>query len=364
MVLIKKYRPFKWSEIVGQKSIVKEMEKRSATLDFAEAQLYYGGTGLGKSVIAQMVACLLLDPNPIQNEDGSLDPNPETLICQNVRKDIYNSNIIFKDASAMSKDDVVNLEYTLNSQPFFGKNQVIIIDEAQELSKAGKGATLKMLEKNRKNTYIILCTMDIYTFDKSVRDRCTSYKFKAVSAEEIAKKLFWILEQEKLGEKVPVEFIEEGIFTIAEGANGSVRDAIQTLDRCLSGEIFQEEDIISELGIFGIETSKKLVRGLLNKDKGTLKKIYETDLKSFFYYSEKILTETLTYKICGYTDSGWKKKFAKEILMHPNFDSLINTYRKIRENMNYFSGLIYMYHITEYYNKEKSINRVPIRTPV
>ena len=151
-MLTQSLRPFKWDDIVGQKGIVKEMKKRSKTMEFPEVMLFEGASGTGKSTMAFLIAALLSDKNPIVNKDGTKDPNPESPSSKAILEMRFNRDVIYKDASNMSKDDVLALQREVANAPMFDSVKVVIIDESQELSKAGRGATLALLEKKRKNT--------------------------------------------------------------------------------------------------------------------------------------------------------------------------------------------------------------------
>jgi DNA polymerase III gamma/tau subunit len=245
-------RPFSWDDICGQKTITQEMKKRSLNRDFPSVLIFGGDSGTGKTTTALIIAALLNDENPLQGE-GCLNPNPESPESKAILSETFNMSCSMYDASRMAKEDVLRLEETVSSSSMFGGKRVLIIDECQELSKASKGVTLKLLEKKRQDAYIILCTMTPDALDKSVRSRGLYYQFKSPSSFDIAEYLFKLTEQ--FGKDVPDSFISEGLIAIAENSEGSVRMAVQNLEWCLARELYTAEEI---QGAFGFLSNTKL----------------------------------------------------------------------------------------------------------
>ena len=223
-MLTQSLRPFSWNEVVGQKGIVKELKKRSKDMSFPEVMLFEGASGTGKSTMAFIVAALLSDRNPIVHEDGTKDPNPESPSSKAIIDMRFNRDVIYKDASNMSKEDILALSRDISNAPMYDKVKVVIIDEAQNLGYASKGASLTLLEKKRKNTYLILCTMDVDKLDKAIKSRATTYSFKSPSSTEIAELLMTYTDENHLNlplDDSMMEFYQKGIFMLAENCEGS-----------------------------------------------------------------------------------------------------------------------------------------------
>lgn len=341
-------RPFSFDAICGQKSIVAEMKKRSLTKDFPTVMFFAGDSGVGKTTLALIVAALINDPNPIKC-DGYFNPNPESPESKAILNESFNMSCSMYDASKMSKEDVTALEDTISTESFFGGKRVVILDEAQELSRNAKGVTLKLLEKKRPNAHIILCTMNPDAFDISIKSRGIFYKFKKPSISEIAEYLYGIIDKMGLSEKVPDAFIQEGIFTIAENCEGSVRQAVQTLERCLSGEFYTNDQITEAFGMMSNSRLFDIVSLLLNGKKEAFSEIKKLDIKEFFYASYKLISDCLIYQRTGIVDAAWKSDQYKRLDDKKcEVRKLFDIYSSIDTNMgSFFKPTYCMTRLTE-----------------
>lgn len=368
-------RPFKFDDMIGQKGILKEMKKRSITCDFPPVMIFEGPSGTGKTTLACIIAALISDKNPIVNSDGSKDPNPESPACKAIRETKFNRDVIFKDGSKMGKEDIAELENSLMLAPRFDGKKVIIIDEAQALSRTAKGATLTLLEKQRKDTYIILCTMDIEAFDKAVRSRGASYKFRSPSTTEIAEYLLNYTEKLNLSTDDSMEeFYTKGLFTIAENCDGSVRNALQSFERCITGEFFTVEEIEREFNIISNDKLSDIIQKLCQKDENVIKIIKDFGPKEFYYKFMKTLSDTYVYQQSNYLDQQWKKNLADNMIKNrpKPLKEIIDSLRTVDEN-GYFKEELFFVELVHcfYYNKAPIVQRIqeqtaqtPIRTRV
>lgn len=347
-MLSKSIRPTSFDSMVGQEGIVKEMKKRSKDLSFPEVMILSGPTGVGKTTLAYIVAALLNDPNPIIARDGTKSPNLGSQQVSNIFEERFHGDVHFFDASSMNKEDVLGLERIVSSAPMFDKNKILIIDEAQELSKASKGVTLRLLEKKRKNVHIILSTMDINSFNKAVKDRGQIYNFKPIPSEEIAKYLFDVLKQLGKDQEVPEEFFDV-LFTIADNSGGSVRNALQTFERCIEGEFYTVAEVESEFGLISNEKLSNLIVDLLKKNKSVLTEIENFSYKEFFYKSWKTILDAKKYEVTGDLKPEWKKKLASVINNYKaNRDDLLERYLTVDTTGNYFREYVFIYQMMEF----------------
>jgi DNA polymerase III gamma/tau subunit len=324
-------RPFCWDDICGQKTILQEMKKRSLTRDFPSVIIFGGESGTGKTTAALIIAALLNDDNPLRGE-GCLNPNPESSESKAVLNETFNMSCSVYDASRMAKEDVLKLEETVSSASMFGGKRVLIIDECQELSKMSKGITLKLLEKKRKDSYIILCTMNPDSLDKSIRSRGLYYQFKSPSAFDIAEYLFKLTDQ--FGKDVPDSFIQEGLIAVAENCEGSVRMAVQNLERCLAGELYTADAIQNAFGFLSNAKLFDLVSKELNQNVEVFKDIRSMDLKEFFYTSYKFISDCLIYMRTKTADAPWKaEQYSRLENQRAKITELFNLYADIDQKM-------------------------------
>lgn len=354
-------RPFSFGEMIGQKGILSEMKKRSLSKNFPEVMIFEGDSGTGKTTLAFIISALINEKNPLDRGDY-LDPDPNSKSSKSILNETFNRDVHFFDASVMGKDDVISLEEIVGSSPMFDENKVIIIDEAQELSKAGKGVTLKLLEKKRKNVHIILCTMNINAFDKAVKTRGQLYTFRNPSSSDIAEYLFNLLKYVD-SDNIPDEFLETGIFTIAENCEGSVRYAVQNLERCITGELFTEEEISKELGFLSNERLTSLIMDILNKEKSCIPKIIDFSCKDFFYKANKTILEAVIFKNTGYVSSDWKRSFSEKIQKYEDLEKLAEIFIDINSQA-YFKEDLFLFKLSQFMKQEKSAPVVKIRERV
>jgi DNA polymerase III gamma/tau subunit len=359
------FRPFAWDDICGQKSLVAEMKKRSLKKDFPTVMFFAGNSGTGKTTMASIIAALINDDNPLKG-DGCLNPNPESPESKAILNETFNMSCSMYDASKMAKEDVMRLEEIISSESFFGGKRVFIIDEAQALSQHSKGVTLKLLEKKRANAHIILCAMNPDSFDVSVKSRGLFYAFKSPSSSDIAECLFGLIQ--KLDIEVPDVFIQEGIFTIAENCEGSVRLAVQTLDRCIAGEFFSAGAIQETFGFMSNARLFEMMLMMLKKDTAVFKEIKKMDLKEFFYLSYKFISDCLIYQRTQMADAPWK---ADQYSRLENYKSavsnLFDLYADIDTRMGaYFKNTYCVARLTDFFKDSAppGITPAPLRVTV
>lgn len=335
------------------------MQKRSKDSNFSPTMIMEGDSGSGKSTSAFIIAGLLNCENP----KSYSSPCGECPSCRDITEERFHRDVHFFDGSNMGKEDVVELEKLAGSIPFYDRNKIIIIDEAQELSKKGFGATLKLLEKKRKNTYIILCTMNVRAIDKPVKDRCQVYRFWPVAPEVIAEYLFGLLRDRS---DIPDTFFKEGIFLIADYSGGSVRAALQNAERCIYGEIFDKESIERELGFLSPDTLAGLITKLLRGDPKFFMQLRETNesIEEFYNKSWAALLEA-KLRSMGAVDTSklpaWKKKYHTQYLQYPEaIDKILGAYERIFESSKYLKS---DYFLTKIYREMMEIPQLhkPIR---
>jgi len=360
-MLTQDLRPFKFDDMIGHKAMMSEMRTRSKTKDFPGVMIFAGESGTGKTTLALIIAAILNDPNPIIEEDGSLSPNPESPTCQAILNEKFHRDVNMYDASSMGKDDIKAIERLLSTRPMKDPKRVIIIDEAQELSKQGKGAVLKLLEKKRDDAYIILCTMNLDAFGdeqtrKAIKSRGATYLFRKLKSEDIAEYLFEQSENIKDIE-IPEEFFEKGIFTIAENSEGSLRQAIQVFERCIYGQFFSEEAIINEFGFVSqSQLNRILVQMFKVKNFDMIAEAKRIDFQTFFRKTFKMITDAHMFQKTGKVDASWKKATAVA-LEKTDLRPFIEAYLKA-DSGPYLKQSVFWYYIVEAMSQNPSTKQL------
>jgi DNA polymerase III delta prime subunit len=246
----------------------------------------------------------------------------------------------------MGKDRVLELEQLASAVPFYDEHKVIIIDEAQELSKQSFGATLRLLEKKRpehSHTHFILCTMDRNAIAKPIKDRCQTYKFWPVAADTIAEHLYTTLKALDTVDvdSVPEEFITQGLFMIADYAAGSVRAALAALERVVYADLWTPEEIQEELGYISADTLAELIMKLLQGDPAFFSHLKRSPdaLSDFYYKSWAALLDAKLYVSGAFSEGAlpeWKRKSATRFMANPaSVDKVLEIYTDIFENSRY-----------------------------
>jgi DNA polymerase-3 subunit gamma/tau len=208
VVSARKYRPIKFSDVVGQSHVTMTLENAIKNEKIAQSILFCGPRGVGKTTCARILA----------NEINGFN-------IENPLESSNNLNIYELDAASNnSVDDIRNLIDQVRYPPQSGKYKVYIIDEVHMLSNAAFNAFLKTLEEPPSYAIFILATTEKNKVIPTILSRCQIYDFTRIEIIDIKNKLKEILENEK------IEFEDDALHIIAQKADGAMRDALSTLD--------------------------------------------------------------------------------------------------------------------------------------
>ena len=338
-----KYKSEVFSDLIGHEKIKKEFIKKSKDNSFPNVLFFIGEPGSGKTSCAAIIAKQL-------NCHNKNIENCQCNSCKDIREEKFHRDVLLYNASTMSKDDVNSIEDTVSRNPSYDENIIIIIDESQELSRSGKGSLKKLLEKKRENVYFILNTSDKDAFTPELKRRGQVYLFKEVNSLEIAEYLLGIVKKEDIVDKVPEIFIKEGIFTLAENCGGSPGYALSLLERCISGEIYSENEIVKELNLISEKVSSNLLFDMLNHDTSVFESLKNIELKEFFLKSFKILQEAAIYNVSGFVDQEWKISNAKRLSSNDFFNLLLEVFINTKNDV-YFNERSFYTELIKYYNR-------------
>ena len=262
-----KHRPRTFDEVRGQDFAVKELKARAAADKWPTALLFQGQTGVGKSTLGLLCAAAM--------QCGASRENGQP--CGTCRSciDIFDEKFSLGgthmlDGSTSSKDDVIDrIQETIHTLPLQGRKHVFIIEEVDQLSTAAKNAFHKLLEKPSPWVHFILLSMTETNGNKvpeSIATRCQLYHLKPLIEADVAYTLRGILKAEKLWDTLPTQFKKEGIFLLANNAKGSMRRAIQYLERVLLGELFTTEAIETSFQFISEETALATLRRIMGRE--------------------------------------------------------------------------------------------------
>ena len=223
MVLARKWRPKKFSDLVGQNNTVKILQNIISSGRLHHAYLLTGTRGVGKTTIARIIAKALNCLNPASNEPCGQCEN-----CQQIDIGRFVDVIEIDAASNTGVDNIREVLENAQYAPSSGKYKIYIIDEVHMLSKSAFNAMLKTLEEPPAHVVFILATTDPHKVPITILSRCLQLKLRNLAAPEIEDYLAQVLTSEQ------VEFESTALEVIATAASGSMRDALSLTDQAIA----------------------------------------------------------------------------------------------------------------------------------
>ncbi len=224
IVSARKYRPGKFNEIVGQDNIVKTLKNAIGNGQLAQAYLFSGPRGVGKTTCARIFAktinCMQL------TEDTEACAGCES--CQAFENNTSFNVHELDAASNNSVEDIRNLIDQVRIPPQIGRYKIYIIDEVHMLSQQAFNAFLKTLEEPPKHAIFILATTEKHKIIPTILSRCQIFDFKRIMVPSMVSHL------KDIAEKEGAICEEDGLNIIAQKADGSLRDALSIFDKIVS----------------------------------------------------------------------------------------------------------------------------------
>lgn len=301
-VSARKWRPQSFNEVMGQGHVVKTLKNAIQNNRVGHAYLFSGSRGVGKTTIARIFAKALncakgSTPEPCNNCE----------MCREITDGFCTDVIEIDGASNTGVDDVRELRENVKYASAKGRYKVYIIDEVHMLSKSAFNALLKTLEEPPAHVIFIFATTEPNRIPETIISRCQYFEFKRISINDAVEQLFRITERE--GIKVSREILT----LIAKSAEGSMRDALVSLDQIISfsGDVIKDEDVKIILGLVGrevfgsiIECVKgKNIQGILSvvKDLSTRGIDLRVFCKEFLEYLRNLVVVKITEDPAGIT---------------------------------------------------------------
>lgn len=262
-VTARKWRPQRFSDMVGQEHIARTLKNAIRTGHIAHAYLFVGPRGIGKTTSARIFAKALNCKRPVDGE-----PCCECSSCKSIA-DETNVDIIEIDAATHTQvdkareicEDVLHL-------PIASKYKIYIIDEVHMLSKSAWNALLKTIEEPPAHAKFIFATTEVNKVLPTVISRCQRFDLRRIPSELIAQRLSYIAHEEK------INISPSAINVIARAADGGMRDAQSLLDQLVSffgtntgNEEISEAQALSLFGLTAPEEMEELLNSILNNDR-------------------------------------------------------------------------------------------------
>ena len=245
LVLARKYRPKKLSDLVGQDEIKLIIEGAIRQNRLAHAYLFSGTRGVGKTTIARIISkivnCLEISKN------REMDPCDSCENCTSIDKE-NNIDVIELDAASKTGvDDVREIIENLSYKPVSALKKIYIIDEVHMLSKSAFNALLKTLEEPPKDILFLLATTETQKIPLTILSRCQHFQLKRIEHEDMLNHILKICKNEN------IEIDKESCEIVARCSEGSVRDALSILDNVISRGVKITVDVVKK--VLGLSNS-------------------------------------------------------------------------------------------------------------
>ena len=274
IVSARKYRPVNFKQVIGQHSITSTLQNAIKNNHLAQAFLFTGPRGVGKTTCARILAKTINCENVTEDSEACDQCESCTSFNDNASFNIHELDA----ASNNSVDDIRTLVEQVRIPPQVGKYKVYIIDEVHMLSTAAFNAFLKTLEEPPAYAKFILATTEKHKIIPTILSRCQIFDFRRILAEDISDYLSYVAKNEN------IEAEEEALHTIAQKADGALRDALSTFDQIVSfsGNTLTYKNVIDNLNILDYEYYFRVTDALLNGDLSSLLLIFNEIIENGF----------------------------------------------------------------------------------
>ena len=258
VVSARKYRPATFDTVVGQQSITNTLKNAIKNNHLAQAFLFCGPRGVGKTscarILAKTINCMNLSPE--------IEACNECESCQGFNNN-HSFNIHELDAASNNGvDKIRELVDQVRFAPQVGKYNIYIIDEVHMLSQAAFNAFLKTLEEPPAHALFILATTEKHKIIPTILSRCQIFDFKRIQIADIAEHLAYVAKNEG------IEVEQEALHIIAQKADGALRDALSIFDQIISfcGDKLTYQAVIQNLNILDYDYYFRVTDALYNSD--------------------------------------------------------------------------------------------------
>src|SRR6266498_59449 len=224
-VLARKYRPQKFSEVIGQEHVTRTLQNAIEQGRTAHGYIFSGHRGIGKTTVARILAMAL---NCRSNDRPSPEPCGICESCTEIRAGNAVDVIEIDAATNRGIDEIRELREAARYRPARDRFKIYILDEAHQITDAAFNALLKTLEEPPGHVVFMLATTAPEDIPQTIRSRCQHFSFRAVKFDQIVDQLKDLCGRENIGADT------EALALLAEAGDGSMRDALSLLDQAIA----------------------------------------------------------------------------------------------------------------------------------
>src|SRR5580693_9897626 len=224
-VLARKYRPQKFSEVIGQEHVTRTLQNAIEQGRTAHGYIFSGHRGIGKTTVARILAAAL---NCRSKDRPSLEPCGVCESCTEIRAGNSVDVIEIDAATNRGIDEIRELREGARYRPARDRFKIYILDEAHQITDAAFNALLKTLEEPPDHIVFMLATTQPEDIPQTIRSRCQHFSFRAVKFDDIVGQLRDLVTREKL------QADDDALALLAEAGDGSMRDALSILDQAIA----------------------------------------------------------------------------------------------------------------------------------
>jgi len=266
MVLARKYRPRRFSEMVGQEHVVRALGNALASGRLHHAYLFTGTRGIGKTTVSRILAKSLNCTGPDGNGGVTAEPCGVCQACTEIDADRYIDYIELDAASNRGIDEARELIERAAYKPSLGRFKVFMIDEAHQLTKDAFSALLKTLEEPPDYLKFVLATTDPDKMLPTVLSRCLQFNLRPMAPQTVQEHLARVLADEKVAHDAG------SLRVLARAARGSMRDALSLTDQAIAygGGSLDEAAVRAMLGSVERSVASAFVLALGARDGAAL----------------------------------------------------------------------------------------------
>src|SRR5258708_1149580 len=228
-VLARKYRPQRFSEVIGQDHVTRTLKNALEQERLAHGYIFSGHRGIGKTTIARILA-MALNRRGVDGKNGKpvTEPCGVCESCTEIRAGNAVDVIEIDAATNRGIDEIRELREAARYKPARDRFKIYILDEAHQITDAAFNALLKTLEEPPDHIVFMLATTQPEDIPQTIRSRCQHFSFRAVKFADIVGQLRDLVGREN------IEADDDALALLAEAGDGSMRDALSILDQAIA----------------------------------------------------------------------------------------------------------------------------------